>query len=487
MSYTELGFRPSFDSEPEEPGHNLLSQKDSKIDRTFRKLKSSLALQVAKLSLPILAVFSGFAGVAASSRGDFDSKHLDSDNIVGASRQIRRNTEPFLRYPFEVKRDPSDLMKVVQAWIYKGYRGNRTHGGVDYIKSTSLSDSSLWQPFDVLAPADGVACQQDFAIDSNGDSVVEQLYLVKIRHPNGWTTRYLHLDEKSLNSRSEKFPNCARPISEWLAIETAQKIATAGRSGTDYLHLHLDSYDSAGVPVDLYGLYRNRDYYPWPYPYNTPGKYCGAKALFVEEICPRGQQEMRVGDATIEPTIEPTPEPTPTEVIEKLSGNEGILDLGNWQLGIESWTEQDNRSIGAGGGQSNPGYKYVYVRGFVKNTSGRVLHSWEVDDCCRDSNVFYLTSGGFKYKSAINMLDHVAVPPGFSLPIEIETEVAANKNNFSLFRGLDVDNQINEGEVAKGFERISADAKIKNLSDDIISAQTQEIEMMQKWYQDWGY
>ena len=29
--------------------------------------------------------------------------------------------------------------------------------------------------------------------------------------------------------------------------------------------------------------------------------------------------------------------------------------------------------------------------------------------------------------------------------------------------------------------------EIKDLADDIISAQTNEINLMQKWYQDWGY
>lgn len=156
----------------------------------------------------------------------------------------------FLTYPFSKHPD----MSLLAGWYYSD---GSFHGAIDYIKGRSNS-RYLWQPFDVLAAAEGSACWTSGGDNDPGPVVV-------IKHNVGglsYETHYLHL-----NSASPNIPRCPRTAE----VGRGQKIGLAGDRSWDRcpppcVHLHFEVRLN-GKLVDPYGLYDR----PWRYPQPNTG------------------------------------------------------------------------------------------------------------------------------------------------------------------------------------------------------------------------
>jgi len=182
----------------------------------------------------------------------------------------------FLSLPF-----PSDpQMKLVQGWIYEGKEvPSGSHQAIDYVLGTDRDVASTWKKFPVLAAADGLACQESF------DTLDGRNFVVKVKHPNGYQTRNLHMDPQSLSSG--EIPPCSAKEKEWELVKKGDQLGSAGDSGTPkgWIHDHFEVRDLAGSLVDPYDLWTTRGEYPDPN--FTNGKTCGPDYLWV--YCPTGE------------------------------------------------------------------------------------------------------------------------------------------------------------------------------------------------------
>ena len=219
-----------------------------------------------------------------------------------------------------VPKDPD--ISVVQGWKYEGYRDGQLHGAIDYILGTDLSDASNWGSFPVLAPAAGWVCQYEF------NSRYGKNYAAKMIHDNDWESLYFHLAADSRKARGVVLPSCNVPQDSWLHIERGQKFADAADSGTEpgWNHLHFMVYTPEHVLVDPYDIYGERGLYP-----NsdlTNGKFCGPRALFAVEVCPRSVADISIGAATLErPRATATVQATPTQEIPTVQTNEDLAHI----------------------------------------------------------------------------------------------------------------------------------------------------------------
>lgn len=208
------------------------------------------------------------------------------------------------------------------------------HSGIDYIKGRI--DASPWQPFRVLAAADGQACLNPPKREGN---------VVFIQHIiSGVTfhTYYGHLEDGS----SEAIPECSS--GKLKPVKKGEKIGNAGSTGTQWLHLHFQVNDFQGNPVDPYGIDGRRDKYPDPNFSN--GKACGPKALLARcyqkggvVIGAPGQPNRTQEDKIIAATIEPTkpPEIKPTVVTD--AGPLATFTETNTPLGNQAEKEAFNK------------------------------------------------------------------------------------------------------------------------------------------------
>lgn len=216
--------------------------------------------------------------------------------IAGANVERVLDVEPFLRYP--VPRDED--VRVVQGWVYKGFNDGQIHGAIDYIDGADLDRAETWsERLTVMAAAPGRACQYSFGTTQYGRD-----FAVKIRHANGFETRYLHMKRDSIKYRGLPLPSCGEKEEVWFEVIAGEALGLAGDSGTEpgWFHLHFQVLDPQRRSVDPYGLRGQRDLYPNTD--NSNSRYCGENALFFEEICPRA---LVLGvNVTVEPKAIPT-------------------------------------------------------------------------------------------------------------------------------------------------------------------------------------
>lgn len=175
-------------------------------------------------------------------------------------------TERFLDLPFP--EDPN--MNVQQGWLEED---GDEHKGVDFIKGIP-NRSATWEPFPVLASADGAACaipQDEQRNPAFGNAVL-------IEHQNNYETYFGHLADIE-----DEIPTCrdGRTIN----VAKEQQIGTAGSTGVEnprWIHLHFQVRDPQGRIVDPYDLYAKRAEYPNPN--FTNDKVCGQNHLWI--YCP---------------------------------------------------------------------------------------------------------------------------------------------------------------------------------------------------------
>ncbi len=171
----------------------------------------------------------------------------------------------FLTLPFLIQTD----MKVVQGWTYTW---GATHFGIDYIFGDIYSPGS-WKTFDVLAAADGEACVN--CVYGPGNKVW-------IKHTIGnkvYYSYYGHLATVEPNILTSKGASTVK-------VTMGQKIGTAGKTGTRYIHLHFAVYNASWIPLDPYDLYSRRStYYP-----NLNYQSMGADFLFLADPPPDPSQ-----------------------------------------------------------------------------------------------------------------------------------------------------------------------------------------------------
>lgn len=201
------------------------------------------------------------------------------------------NPNGFLDWPYP----PHPNMNLVQSWIYKGFKDGQLHRASDFILGTNLDDAATWQKFAVLAAADGLACQESF------NNEYGQTYATRVRHPNGYDTRNLHMDPTSI---SKEIPRCSADKKKGQPIKRGDKLGEASDTGTEpgWYHNHFEVFDPSGKLVDPYDIYGQRDKYPDPNLKN--GIPCGEKALWVN--CPKGEV---LGARTTAPTPTTTLKP----------------------------------------------------------------------------------------------------------------------------------------------------------------------------------
>src|SRR3989344_4943717 len=83
------------------------------------------------------------------------------------------------------------------------------------------------------------------------------------------------------------------------------------------------------------------------------------------------------------------------------------------------------------------------------------------------------------------MMDH---DESMSMEGMVEALEAKTGDDFDKeFTGLMIEHHQGAIDMANEARVNAKHSEIKELADDIISAQTKEIEMMQKWQKDWGY
>ncbi len=369
------------------------------------------------------------------------------EDLVG-SAEIDSTYKPFLKYPL-----PRDSrVKVVQGWIYRDYKDQEPHEAIDYIMGSDLNSADTWRAFPVLAAASGYACQVSF------DTHWGENFSVRIKHQNGFETRYLHLNEASLDTRFREFPPCQGDYHNWLFIRQGEKIGNAGDTGTEqgWIHLHFVTINPHGAVTDPYDLYQFREKYPYPDFFLTlgQGRICGPNALFFEEICPRSAQlGYRV-----------TPQPTEVSPPNVEINEQGIINVDYWELALASWEETELRYYNHQRIQADEGWKYIYNKVYVKNTSSQVKSIYDL----KNGFIFSLESGSFEYQSHLVSQSQILVPPGFSVPLRFETRVPENRDDFDFVvesPRLNFVEKVDHNEVVTNYDRISNKAEIKDINE----------------------
>lgn len=144
-------------------------------------------------------------------------------------------------------------------WIYS-YSTPTYHKAIDYVKGT-LDDSSSWQPFQVVASADGYAQYHPMTAPPPCPTETWGNF-VRMRHsndsyPDVYYSLYAHLDSSSL------------PVGQEVWVSRGDVIGIAGSTGDcqDELHLHLEFYETGYARSDRrdpYDIENKREYYPQP-------------------------------------------------------------------------------------------------------------------------------------------------------------------------------------------------------------------------------
>ena len=176
---------------------------------------------------------------------------------------------------------------VSQGWIYDW---GSQHGGTDYMLGDR--NTTNWQPFDVVAAADGWAC---------GNCTSRQGNAIWIKHLVDGQTLYTYYGH--LATIEPNIPMGDQHNTVW--VQRGQKIGVSGSTGADVIHLHFQVNTSAG-PIDPYDLWATREIY-------SPG--CGACTMGPNNLWTTNPPSLASGDPipTSEPST-PAPQPTATSV-----------------------------------------------------------------------------------------------------------------------------------------------------------------------------
>lgn len=215
-----------------------------------------------RLGLPALFL----TAIAAVCEGGNEQDDSSESRVAGAT-VTRETVEPFLDWPFDEDLD----IKVQQAWLYTDGTG---HKGTDFIFG-EIDQASTWQPFEVLAAADGEACANPPHRQGNA---------VFIRHvlDEGvlMYTYYGHLQ-----SIAQGIPECAS--NGRIFVYQGEYLGVAGSSGMDdpdLIHEHFQVNNVSGQALDPYDIRSFRGEYPDHRGEN--GKFCGENTLWIN--CPTG-------------------------------------------------------------------------------------------------------------------------------------------------------------------------------------------------------
>lgn len=190
-----------------------------------------------------------------------------SDVRVAGATVTRETVEPFLDWPFDEDLD----IKVQQAWLYTD---GSQHKGTDFILG-EIDSSSTWQPFEVLAAADGEACANPPHRQGNAVFIKHMLDEGGLMY-----TYYGHLE-----SIAQEIPECAS--SGRVSVYQGQYLGVSGSSGMDdpgLIHEHFQVNNSDGQAIDPYDIRSFRGEYPDHRGEN--GKFCGENTLWIN--CPTG-------------------------------------------------------------------------------------------------------------------------------------------------------------------------------------------------------
>ena len=164
----------------------------------------------------------------------------------------------FLTFPLET----------LSVWIDDGWirsNGVTIHKAIDYV---TLGSSTLPRGAPIIAAADGeaMASCEDPCSASSADTYGK---FVLIRHGNGYSTLYSHLDSYADTFSGLVCPD-RRACSNWVQVNRGQVIGFAGDTGTSYVHLHFEAAVNSGGTytghvtgkTDAYDLYAGPNSYP---------------------------------------------------------------------------------------------------------------------------------------------------------------------------------------------------------------------------------
>ncbi len=183
--------------------------------------------------------------------------------ITDSSGNTSRHNADIIAYPESSQRFLTPPYKDAEIKVQQGWTSSRDpdHQGIDYIKgpidNAGTIDKPLWQTFNVVAAADGIARQ---GIEASGSKYVKILHPQKAPSGKNYCTYYGHLDTISDKIK----PNICVPV------KRGEFIGEAGATGVPYppgdppwIHLHFTVLaDNFPNCVDPYDIYNTREHYP---------------------------------------------------------------------------------------------------------------------------------------------------------------------------------------------------------------------------------
>jgi len=169
--------------------------------------------------------------------------------------EIKTLSETFLTLPFN---DPD----VVVGWIFDP---TQHHYGVDFIKCSDIGDVTTWQPFSVVAAADGEAFwAEEKDPEGNYKGWGKYVYIKhyeKATEGRNYYTLYAHLESVD--------PNIPKEGDGTYTIQRGELIGRAGATGVadpSWIHLHFEAHkgdarskDKVSDRLDPYDLNQDRD------------------------------------------------------------------------------------------------------------------------------------------------------------------------------------------------------------------------------------
>lgn len=209
--------------------------------------------------------------------GSYSAELFINDVLLetaGWTVELSLTVPRFLTLPFS---DPN--IKVQEGWVYH-WPNPPTHQGIDYIKG-EVDDSSTWQPFDVVAAADGWALWSE---EPGSTYKYGQFILLQHEEPdnngNRYFTLYAHLASVAsgipYQDRYAIEYDTSNP-SNWKYVKRGEVIGTAGNTGASntgiHLHFEVTRGGYAQNMTDPYDLYQTRYYYPGYSQYASSGPH----------------------------------------------------------------------------------------------------------------------------------------------------------------------------------------------------------------------
>lgn len=186
------------------------------------------------------------------------------------------------------------------------------------------------------------------------------------------------------------------------------------------------------------------------------------------------------------------PTPNTTKTPEAPIKKEGVLPMGDWQLEIAEWNEQESQPTDPRKPQNKilkEGWKFSSFKGRLRNVSGGLADS-------ENRMQFYFTNsngdkypaftpttfGSFRVPNSYSVFPNF--PPGFSRKVALGGWVPANQSSYSLkfepandieklkpsFSKIekDLSKEVSKGETIKNPPIISPEAKISPLNTPLV-------------------